>query len=110
VTTFIIFLRRRRGSGGIIVLVKFRAKTTSLFGYAAFAVTLLVFESRVVYRNRWHSIYCGGFHRDGNRKSERRLRQSGFTDFVGFKFADYIDDVHGFFFAASMLRVCFFNC
>ena len=90
-------MRRRRGSGGIIVLVKFRAKTTSLFGYAAFAVTLLVFESRVVYRNRWHSIHCGGFHRDGNRKSERRSRQFGFTDFVGLKFADYIDDVHGFF-------------
>ncbi len=83
---------------------------TSLFGYAAFAVALLVVESRVVYRNRWHSIRCGGFHRDGNRKSERRSRQSGFTDFVGLKFADYIDDVHGFFHVASTLRVCFFNC
>ena len=48
------------------------------------------------------------FHRDGNRKSERRSRQSGFTDFVGLKFADYIDDVHGFFHVASTLRVCFF--
>ncbi len=103
-------MRRGRGSGGIIVLVKFRAKTTILFGYAAFAVTLLVVESRVVYRNRWHSIHCGGFHHDGNRKSERRSRQSSFTDFVGFKFADYIDDVLGFYLAASMLRVCFFNC
>jgi hypothetical protein len=55
-------------------------------------------------------MYCGGFHRDRYRKSERRTRQSGFTDFAGFEFVDYIDDVHGFSLPASMLRVCLFNC
>ncbi len=38
------FLRRRRGSGGIIVFVKIKAKTTGLFCHAAFAVTLPVVE------------------------------------------------------------------
>jgi hypothetical protein len=38
------FLRRRRGSGGIIAFVKIKVKTTGLFCYAAFADTLLVLE------------------------------------------------------------------
>jgi hypothetical protein len=67
-----------------------------------------VFDLRVVYRYHWHGVFSGGFHRDRYRKSERRTRQFGFTDFAGIEFADHIDVVHGFFSLASMLRVSFF--
>ncbi len=56
-----------------------------------------MFDLRVVYRHHWRGVFSGGFHRDRYRKSERRTHQSGFTDFAGIEFADYIDVVHGFF-------------
>jgi hypothetical protein len=53
-------------------------------------------------------MFSGGFHRDRYRKSERRTRQFGFTDFTGIEFADFTDVVD--FFLASLLRVSFLNC
>jgi hypothetical protein len=61
-------------------------------------------------RGEVHVVGERSFHRDRYRKSERRTRQFGFTDFVGFEFADYIDVVRRFSLPASSLRVCFFNC
>jgi hypothetical protein len=54
-------------------------------------------------------MFSGGFHRDRYRKSERRTRQFGFTDFTGIDFADFTEVVRGFF-LASLLCVSFFNC
>ncbi len=39
-------------------------------------------------RGEVHVVGERSFHRDRYRKSERRTRQSGFTDFAGFEFAD----------------------
>ncbi len=59
-------------------------------------------------RGKIHDVGERSFRRDRYRKSERRTRQSGFTDFAGTEFADYIDVVHGFFLTRFDVTCVFF--